>query len=385
MKFKCMSTAVLFVCVLAVFNACAVETSRQDDNGKEEIRKVPSDYSAAKAAQELLPQKLVKIGFAQAGHESDWRIAVTKACQEAFSEENGYQIFFVDANQNPEAQVAAVRNFIQEQVDYIVIAPVLATGWTAVLKEAYHVGIPVFLIDQTVDCDQRYYQAWFGSDYEAEGECAGRWLQNYLSGKGRGREMIHIAAINGREGTAAQTGRSRGFAKYLEQQENWRLLAQESGDFTESGGRQVMEEYLKKYSDIDVVLCQNDNEAAGACMALDEAGISYGKDRKNEKDGDVVVISFDASEAGLKAVLEGKIHADFACSSYAPFYVAEAVRRLEAGNTLLEKEYYLPEECFTCVEYPAVITIPAGIKRMILVTKEVLENRFYKNEARYLN
>ena len=32
---------------------------------------------------------LIKIGFAQVGHESDWRTASTNSCQTVFSEEKG--------------------------------------------------------------------------------------------------------------------------------------------------------------------------------------------------------------------------------------------------------------------------------------------------------
>ena len=87
----------------------------------------------------------------------------------------------------------------------------------------------------------------------------------------------------------------------------------------------VMEQYLKRYKSIDVVICQNDNEALGACAAMDEAGISYGKD------GDVILISFDASRAGLEAVMEGKINADFECNPLSPPYAAAAIQQLEAG------------------------------------------------------
>ncbi len=322
-------------------------------------------------AMELIPRKLIRVGVVQVGHESDWRIASTRCCQEVFSEEKGYQLYFVDADNNPEAQADAVRSFIQERVDYIVIAPILTTGWNEVLKEAYHVGIPVFVMDRTIDCDSRYYQSWFGSDFMLEGECAGQWLQKYLRRQGRSFEEIRIVTINGTPGASAQLGRTLGFRKYLEQNNNWKLLAEKSGNFTESGGQQVMEDYLKTYPDIDVVICQNDNEALGACRALEEADISYGKD------GDVIIISFDATRAGLEAVLDGDINADFECNPQAPFYVAGAIQTLEAGGELTEKEYYLPEEGFTCEEEPAFIAPRGRTMRMIPVTRDVLKQRVY--------
>lgn len=327
--------------------------------------------STAEKALELLPQKLIKVGFVQVGHESDWRIAATKSCREVFSEENGYQLYFVDADNDPKVQVAAVRGFIQEQVDYIIIDPILTTGWTAVLKEACHADIPVIILDRTIECKERYYTAWFGSDFVREGELAGCWLQNYLNSQGRGAEKIHIVTINGTQGASAQLGRTEGFARYLERNSNWELLAQECGDFTENGGRLVMEKYLETYPDIDVVVCQNDNEALGACEALDEAGVSYGAD------GGVILISFDATRAGLEAVLDGKILADFECNPLSPPYAAEAIRRLEAGEMLTKKKYYLPEDCFAAEENVMTLMIDSELKKMVAVTKELMKERVY--------
>lgn len=382
---------VLAVCVLILF-ACSTKTVLDDaDRFRGEEKAVSGSLTTAQQAQALLPQKLIKVGFVQVGHESDWRIAATKSCKEVFSEENGYELYFVDADNDPKVQVKAVRSFIKERVDYIVIDPILTTGWTAVLKEAYHAHIPVIILDRTIDCEERYYTAWFGSDFVREGEWAGQWLQNYLNRQGRGAETIHIVTINGTQGASAQLGRTEGFSRYLEKNSNWRLLAQECGDFTESGGREVMEQYLETYPNIDVVICQNDNEALGACAAMEEAGISYGIDTDgidtDEIDGDringdgtdrnVIVISFDATRAGLRAVLDGKIHADFECNPLSPPYAAEAIRKLEAGEKLTKKNYYLPEDCFTADDNPMVLMVDFESKKMVTVTEKLLDERAY--------
>ncbi len=369
---RCAQAALILVIVcMLLFLSCTAKTALHDMNQADVFHGQTEGLTVAHQALALLPEPLIKVGFVQVGHESDWRIAATKSCREAFSEEQGFDLYFVDADNDPNVQVEAVRNFIQEQMDYIVIDPILTTGWTAVLKEAYHAQIPVLLLDRTIDCQERYYTAWFGSDFVKEGEWAGEWLQQYLRRQGRSTHQIRILTINGTQGASAQLGRTEGFARYLARNRNWELLAQECGDFTESGGRRVMEQYLETYPDFDVVVCQNDNEAFGACAAMDAAGISYGTD------GDVIVISFDATKAGLEAVLAGKIHADFACNPLSPPYAAEAIRRLEAGETLDGKHYYLPEDCFTADKNPITLMVDFESKKMITVTKELLEEREY--------
>lgn len=369
--YKRIIAAAFFLCMAFAISACMGKKRQFSSDTADDSHTEHSKESVIEKAYSLLPQKLIKVGFVQVGHESDWRIAATKSCRETFSEENGYRLYFVDADNDPKVQVDAVRNFIKDQVDYIVIDPILTTGWTAVLKEAYHAGIPVILIDRTIDCDERYYVAWYGSDFVREGEYAGQWLQNYLNRNGRNDEIVRIVAINGTQGASAQIGRTEGFARYLKRNKNWHLLAQECGDFTENGGRMVMEQYLETYADIDVVICQNDNEAFGACAALEEAGISYGKD------GDVIILSFDATRAGLEAVMDGKINADFECNPLSAPYVARAIRMLQGGMKLTEKKRYLPEDCFTAEDVPMVLVMEYEVKKMIPVTEDLLKERAY--------
>lgn len=142
----------------------------ENNNKNDTNRNASNDGGISRDISKLLPKKLIKVGAAQAGHESEWRIAATKSIQETFCEKNGYQLYFVDADNDPKAQISAVRNFIREQADYIIINPILADGWDAVLKEAHHAKIPVFLMYRMIDCDPVYYKAWFGCEGALEGE-----------------------------------------------------------------------------------------------------------------------------------------------------------------------------------------------------------------------
>ncbi len=46
-----------------------------------------------------------------------------------------------DANQSQAKQIEAIRQFIDEKVDVIVLSPVVETGWDEVLKEAKYAGM----------------------------------------------------------------------------------------------------------------------------------------------------------------------------------------------------------------------------------------------------
>jgi ABC-type sugar transport system substrate-binding protein len=81
------------------------------------------------------------IGFSQIGSESGWRAAETTLTRSE-AEKRGIDLKFADAQQKQENQIKALRSFIAQGVDAILIAPVVATGWDSVLQEAKEADIP---------------------------------------------------------------------------------------------------------------------------------------------------------------------------------------------------------------------------------------------------
>ena len=127
--------------------------------------------------------------------------------QAAFTKEKGFDLSFVDCNNDSAAQINAVRQFIQDQVDYIVIDPIVSTGWDTVLTEAQDAKIPVIVIDRTID-DSDKYVSWVGSEFTNEGLAAGAWLKAYAALKGVTK--LNILVIEGTTGSSAQIGRTNG-------------------------------------------------------------------------------------------------------------------------------------------------------------------------------
>ena len=129
---------------------------------------------ATEAAADTGDKELITVGYAQVGAESDWRTANTESFKSTFTEENGYKLIFDDAQQKQENQIKAIRSFIQQDVDYIVVAPVVETGWETVLEEAKEAGIPVILSDRMMQVsDDSLFEAWVGGNFVKEGETCG--------------------------------------------------------------------------------------------------------------------------------------------------------------------------------------------------------------------
>jgi len=310
---------------------------------------------------------VITIGFSQVGAESDWRTANSESMKSTFSEKNGYKLIFDDAQQKQENQITAIRNFIQQEVDYIVLAPVTESGWDPVLKEAKDADIPVIIVDRMVDVsDDSLYTAWVGSDFKLEGEKACAWLKAYTEAKGM--KEVNIVDIQGTIGASAQIGRTEALNEAVKAN-GWNLLAQQTGEFTQAKGQEVMESMLKQYDNINVVYCENDNEAFGAMDAMKAAGISYGVD------GDVILVSFDACTAGLEYVMSGDINADFECNPLAAPFVEEVIKQLQAGETP-EKEVYMTEHWFVNEDVLSTINVNGEDQDLTVVTKEIVDAQY---------
>ncbi|MCR5774865.1 MAG: ABC transporter substrate-binding protein [Lachnospiraceae bacterium] len=316
----------------------------------------------------------ITIGLSQIGSESDWRMASTESVKAAFSAETGYDLIFDDAQQKQENQLKALREFIDQGVDYIVLDPIVETGWDSVLSEAKEAGIPVIVYDRRIEVeDDSLYACWIGSDFKLEGERACVWLQEYLNSKGITRN-INIADIQGTLGASAQIGRSAALEEATMVNKNWRIIAQESGDFTTAKGKEVMNSMLNKYGDdINVVYAENDNMAYGVIEALEAKGYRAGLDIDN---GEILVLSFDSSNKGLQLTLEGKLAVNTECNPLYGPRLTEIIDALEAGEQV-EKETYIEEEQFSGVSYIGTIQVRNRPYTVTNLTEELIKERAY--------
>lgn len=327
---KRMIAALLILGILLCQTGCGIfKSALPEDMGKSD------EYTYIEENGEM-----IVVGFSQVGSESVWRTAHSNSIQNALTKERGYFLIFENARQKQENQIKAIRSFISQRVDYIVLSPIVETGWETVLEEAKMAGIPVILIDRKINADQSLYTTWIGPDTQKEGENAARWLEGELKSRNALYDDVNIVVLQGTPGSSAERGRTRGFDSIALRYSNWHILDKETGDFTTAKGKEVMQQFLKKYKDIDVVVSQNDDMAFGAIEAIEEAGMTTGVG------GDITIISFDAVREALELVQDGRINVDIECNPEQGEYVAEVIEKLENGESV-EKECVVEERIFT--------------------------------------
>lgn len=265
-------------------------------------------------------EKTIVVGFSQVGAESDWRAANSISMQQALSEENGYRLIFSDAQNRPDLQVTAIRNFIQQGVDYIVLAPTTETGWDTVLTEAKEAGIPVIIVDRMIEVsDDDLYVCWVGSDFREEGRKATAWMEQTF-----GDQPLKIVHLQGNHGSTAQIGRTAGLDEGLSRNPNWEVVFRDDGNFTQAKGQELVQTLLENGTEFNVIYSENDNMAYGAVEALKNAGLVPG--------ADVTILSFDASRTALGMLMDGMISYDVECNPLHGPRVQAIIEQLEAGE-----------------------------------------------------
>ncbi len=238
------------------------------------------------------------VGFSQIGSESGWRAAETTLTQQE-AEKRGIDLKFSDAQQKQENQIRAIRSFIAQGVDAIMLAPVVATGWDNVLQEAREAEIPVVLLDRQVDSSDDLYLTAVGSDLVHEGEVAGDWLVEAVAGAD-----CNVVELQGTTGSSPAIDRKTGFEQAIADHDNIKIIRSQTGDFTRTKGKEVMESFLKAEdggANICALYAHNDDMAVGAIQAIKEAGLKPGSD--------ILVVSIDAVPDIFQAMAAGEANA----------------------------------------------------------------------------
>jgi len=285
--------------------------------------------------------KKLKIGFAQTGAESAWRTANSESMKSE-AEKRGIDLKFSDGQGKQENQIRAIRSFVTQRVDAIVLAPIVETGWDPVLREARRAHIPVIITDRTIQTsDESLYVCFIGSDFNEEGRMAADWLAKKVNGKG------NIVELQGTPGSAPANDRRKSFAAAIGKYPALKIIDSQSGDFRRTGGKEVMEAFIKKHGrNIDILYAHNDDMALGAVQAIEEAGLKPGKD--------IIIVSIDAVREGVQAVVDGRINCTVECNPLFGPKVYDTISRVLAGEKVPRMSYN-KDELFDSTNAASVI------------------------------
>lgn len=281
-------------------------------------------FTGTLLAQDANPP--LTVGFAQVGSESGWRVFFSEATI-AEAEARGINLIFVDGENSQNIQIDALRSFVEQGVDAIILAPVVETGWNEVLQEVRDADIPLVIVDRNITADPSLYMTRVASDFVHEGRLAAAWLVQKTSGQ------CNIIELEGTVGSSAARDRQIGFNEVISFFPDMKILLSQSGDFSYSGGHEVMETILltENVDLICAVWAHNDDMALGAVEAMKENGV--------DPADDIFIVSVDAIADIFKAMMDGDTNATVELS---PYMAAPAFQAIEDHFAGLEVPAHIP-------------------------------------------
>jgi ribose ABC transporter, periplasmic ribose-binding protein len=203
-----------------------------------------------------------------------------------------YDLVVLDSQNDPAKELANVEDISVRGVKILLINPTDSDAVGNAIAVANQKKLPVITLDRAANKGQVI--AHIASDNTAGGEMAGNYIAEKL---GKGAKIIQLEGI---AGTSAARERGAGFAKAA-QAHDFKILASQPADFDRSKGLNVMENLLTAQPEVQGVFAQNDEMALGALRAIQAAGKK-----------DLVLVGFDGTDDGVKAVKSGKMAATIA-------------------------------------------------------------------------
>ena len=204
----------------------------------------------------------------------------------------GYNLVVLDSQNNPAKELANVQDLTVRGIKLMLINPTDSDAVGNAVAMANQAKIPVITLDR--QATKGVVASHVASDNAFGGKMAGDYIAKKLG------ENAKVIELEGIAGTSVARERGKGFAQAAEKH-HFQILASQPADFDRTKGLNVMQNLLTAHQDVQAVFAQNDEMALGALRALQTAGKT-----------DVLVVGFDGTDDGIKAVNSGKMGATVA-------------------------------------------------------------------------
>ncbi|MDD7425833.1 MAG: ribose ABC transporter substrate-binding protein RbsB [[Actinobacillus] rossii] len=207
------------------------------------------------------------------------------------ADELGYKLVVLDSQNDPAKELSNVEDLTVRGAKVLLINPTDSAAVGNAVAIANRNKIPVITLDR--GAAKGDVVSHIASDNVAGGKMAGDFIAQKLGNSAK------VIQLEGLAGTSAARERGEGFKQAVDEHK-FAVLASQPADFDRTKGLNVTENLLASKGDVQAIFAQNDEMALGALRAIGAA---------NKK---VLVVGFDGTDDGVKAVKSGKLAATVA-------------------------------------------------------------------------
>ncbi|HHF6709870.1 TPA: ribose ABC transporter substrate-binding protein RbsB [Haemophilus influenzae] len=204
------------------------------------------------------------------------------------ADELGYKLVVLDSQNDPAKELANVEDLTVRGAKILLINPTDSDAVGNAVAIANRKHIPVITLDR--GAAKGNVVSHIASDNIAGGKMAGDFIAQKLG------DNAKVIQLEGIAGTSAARERGEGFKQAIDAHK-FNVLASQPADFDRTKGLNVTENLLASKGDVQAIFAQNDEMALRAVKAA------------NKK---VLIVGFDGTDDGVKAVKSGKMAATIA-------------------------------------------------------------------------
>jgi ABC-type sugar transport system substrate-binding protein len=189
---------------------------------------------------------------------------------------------------NVEEQIRILEDLVSKKVDAVVLAPANTQAIAAGVRKLNAAKIPV-VYDNTRGSGGDFV-AYIGADNILVGRTMAEEMVKRMGGKGK------LLVLEGFPGQQTADDRLKGVKEVLAKNPGIQVISQ-TGKWTLDEGRNVTENTLQRWPDLNAIIGIGGEMSLGAVEAVKAAG----------KDGKIIISSMDVYPAQVAAVKAGKV------------------------------------------------------------------------------
>jgi ribose transport system substrate-binding protein len=220
-----------------------------------------------------------------------------EAGAERAGDELGVHIIYKGPTQEDDraGQISVVEQFVSDDVDGIVLAPLDNVALVPAVQSAMVKKIPVVIIDSSLNGEAgKDFVSYVGTNNTLGGKMGGEELAKLLGGKGK------FVLLRYTEGSASTTQREEGFLSVMKAHPEMKALVDNRyGGATVSDAQAAAFNLLDQIRKADGIFCPNESTTLGMLHVLEENNLA----RK------IRFVGFDATPDLVAALRKGELDA----------------------------------------------------------------------------
>lgn len=315
MKKKLISMVVVSAMCLGMLAGCGKSSEPAEEPAPAEDSE-PTEGSEPAADEE----KPLRIAYSVQSLDNEYFVTISNGVKE-YAESLGMSVEITNGNQDVKTQIDQIENFIQKEMDIIIVSPVSDTGLEDAVKKATDAGITVIAANQNFEGSQAFVTIPEYDLGKALGDACGKYISETF-----GEEAVDVLVLDYPD-IEAIVPRGDGMRDGVKEFAPNANIVQSISANTVEKGTAAMETAIQKFPNIQVVIGCNDAAALGAYSVVEAQHLAD----DNEK---FYIGGMDGTEQALELIKNGiayKATIDINASGTGKILVDTALQVRESG------------------------------------------------------